>query len=1344
MELKNVRFGIELEMFGYYTDDQFINTVHKECEKRLLPINIIHNSDRNVPGYWILKGDSSIVTPKRGVATKVQQVGYRPGEQMFLPMGKMQHIEPEGGEYHTKREVPNYDDVPQDEELPFSESRITSRPDIIAGDEQIKAYKVSRENRGSEDSYKDFELISPPLKFVDSNIKLVGELADVLRRMRMKVNASTGIHVHVSFPEINFFTFVKIMHFVDEKKIEDLWPSRFNKHYAKSKEEMKDDVENYLEDMSASYEGDPDYSKSINYAKINRLMPIANKIDDRYFGVNIQSFEDHGTIEFRYAAGSLRSSEITDWMKYLRDLVDYCLKVKEVNNFLGRFDIKEERDGDIEIHDSQRNVTIKSNNIIDKYVHQKKPVEEFLKENGVNNLKGTIKLIYKYLNRVGQIRTKQISNLFNNIIKFINDLIKTKAFNTSEIEIYNELFDLYANPESVLDAEGEDYDEQYFDDVHEDTFTYIIQNTAFKHMDADKIARFIDSEARAEENKDNSHAIELTKSLTLGLKKEVVNKLDTETLSKIANNLYEDYVNGYQDDNVADELYNFLMKVDSDKVHKIIKGKLKFGTLIEMFGYSPKIMNDLLNVKTYKSLYENNFKKFFSKISDESNISMDGVEQNIDFYADTLGSENMIGLLNKEKYFNNKTAASLYEMIMDTYVIVRDKGKDFTKAYIKKVANSQHASLFTKFIDKDLSNEKVTVFDIYEVLNSVAEGKDWNNIREYSRSKYGPPLINGVNYVKKVDRRLMGLQKDAAADNVVYSEEGKQMTIDLFKLLFKKYHTSKLRWIWKFLMIGVNDFLKPEYMNNVQNKDIDSVVGSYSDLDFPLKEEYKLMPEFMKILVEKSDVIKNKFLLQMIARAEIASSLFKLLKAVITNVDMPSFINAFKNLDLPMKKKLLIYDQIMSRTGYADIGIDQEAFEKGVIDTFKMSNIDTEEDFNQFIEFFSRNYYTTGVSRHLFSTFSEKEKLLVELMVNESYDLNDFMKKKVLDYVKDDDEFAKRIIFAYDIMAYDYGIIRRNVTLMDASFFVEICYALGKKLDDNEINYSMVTASQALHFTNKTRNNINYTKLSMLNDEVVQKFMLTNFNAITQYPLRNGFWKNYDILAPIYDKIIANKKLYKKLLEINDYVITSHLNMLFYYRKMKKMNLKLKAETTDDFSKNVNIAKFKIGEKKYKIEIKATDQIDKIPRHYEYEVFLSVDGKVIDSHKFDASTSQQNLKDAAFFYVYNTLLKNNTFAKTMNIKPKDVNNGEITLKDIILQGMKSLKIDVNKSIEFKGEKKKLNESVVTKEEMIDYHKEFKSIMVKKGISEAKKFLTENKNNIEDRKLVAVMKQFGIR
>ena len=189
-------------------------------------------------------------------------------------------------------------------------------------------------------------------------------------------------------------------------------------------------------------------------------------------------------------------------------------------------------------------------------------------------------------------------------------MIKTKAFNTSEIEIYNELFDLYANPESVLDAEGEDYDEQYFDDVHEDTFTYIIQNTAFKHMDADKIARFIDSEARAEENKDNSHAIELTKSLTLGLKKEVVNKLDTETLSKIANNLYEDYVNGYQDDNVADELYNFLMKVDSDKVHKIIKGKLKFGTLIEMFGYSPKIMNDLLNVKTYKSLYENNFKKF--------------------------------------------------------------------------------------------------------------------------------------------------------------------------------------------------------------------------------------------------------------------------------------------------------------------------------------------------------------------------------------------------------------------------------------------------------------------------------------------------------------------------------------------------------------------------------------------------------------------------------------------------------------------------------------------------------------------------------------------------------------
>ena len=83
------------------------------------------------------------------------------------------------------------------------------------------------------------------------------------------------------------------------------------------------------------------------------------------------------------------------------------------------------------------------------------------------------------------------------------------------------------------------------------------------------------------------------------------------------------------------------------------------------------------------------------------------------------------------------------------------------------------------------------------------------------------------------------------------------------------------------------------------------------------------------------------------------------------------------------------------------------------------------------------------------------------------------------------------------------------------------------------------------------------------------------------------------------------------------------------------------------------------------------------------------------------------------------------------------------LKTIISLGIKNVYMR-NKQFEFKAppKKKKLNESVII--EKIDYHKEFKSIMVKKGVSEAKKFLTENKNNIEDRKLVAVMKQFGIR
>lgn len=1365
MELKNVKFGIELEMYGYYTDEQFINTVHRECEKRLLPVTIIDGNENDdiVPeGYWLLKGDSSIHVPKKGVATQVQQVGYRKGEQMFLPFGKMKHIEPETGIYDTERKTPDEVKGMIDQELSqkdlfdkVQESRIITNPDILAGDEKIKAYKVSRGAYDTqENQYNDFELVSPPLKFVDSNIRLIGELADVLKRMRMKVNPSTGLHVHVSFPEINLFTFIKIMRFIDENKIKDLWPTRFNKTYAKSKEEMKDEVEQYLENMVHKVkDGD-----NLNYAKINRLMPMATKIDDRYFGINIQSFEQHGTIEFRYAAGSLTSSEITEWVNYLRDLIDYCVKVKEVNNFLGRFDIKEEREGDIQIYDSRSKVTVKSENLIDRFVHQKNDIKTFIKQHNIENKDDIIKLMYNYLNKVGTIERKNVGNIFTNFIKFCNALLKENVFGVEEFS--NDFFDMYANPSTVLggkeenDDEEDDDEEDFWDDhppedIHEDTFTHILQQTSFKKMDSAKIANFINAQTQNFSGTESEHASEFIRSIVMNSNSSVLDKLSDETLLVTIESIQNSF--GFED--VESKLYDFFRKIGSEKTKTVLanpKSGVNFIELETKFNYSTKILSNIIDFKTSKDFLINEFKKFI--IHKDYIISDTNFFNSVAMFSDVIGADEMMSVISDANSFSEYIAVNLYNDIMKNGN-ASPETKKFVSAYVEKVSNEPNAKAFVKFANKHLHNEKVTAFDLYEALKSAVGESGRVDMMYVSTAKndYSPALFNGRSFINKEDRQLIGVNKidKFGHDDKLYSEEAKQYTIDLFKLLFKKYNTNKLHYIWEFAINGIDDFIKHEYMNNISKEDISVVVSKYVRLDYPLEEKYKLAPLLIKTLIEKSEDTKNYFIMQTFLQTvsglrKPTSKICKLIKEVTDSIDTEKFAKTFKEENKPLYSKIEVYNEIMNSTAVQEIGLDQDLFNKEVKDLFKL-NGDDEEEFNSLLTFLKDNYdmetnVYNGASKGVYQNLSDKDKLIVRFTLERNNELDDASKKQFLEYVKNDEDFSKKVVFAYGTMGFNYGLTPKGKTYKDSSFFVDVCFAMGKKINDNNLR-SMLNPISSLRFDNSMRDNINYTKLSMLNEKIIENFMIINLSSITNSPLNNSsFWTNEYLLKPIYEKIIANKKLYKKLFESSNQILEHHLAMLFYYRKMKKMNLKIKSETSDDFKDSGLNIEFKINDKKYKIQTEIKDEMNK----YVYDVSFIVDGKVVKNEKFSADGQTPDGEYGAFTYIRNAILDkplNKAFNKYMDMKPLGMRIN-VTLRDIIMQGLKSVKL-TNEKFEFKApQKKKLNESVIV--EHIDYHKEFKSIMIKKGVSEAKKFLIENKNNIDDRKLVAVMKQFGIR
>lgn len=78
---------------------------------------------------------------------------------------------------------------------------------------------------------------------------------------------------------------------------------------------------------------------------------------------------------------------------------------------------------------------------------------------------------------------------------------------------------------------------------------------------------------------------------------------------------------------------------------------------------------------------------------------------------------------------------------------------------------------------------------------------------------------------------------------------------------------------------------------------------------------------------------------------------------------------------------------------------------------------------------------------------------------------------------------------------------------------------------------------------------------------------------------------------------------------------------MFYYRKMKKMNLKINSEEDDKGS--VLTTEFKINNKKYKINVDIEYQAGSAMSH---NISFTVDGKPIKSEKIETNKIHQTAK----------------------------------------------------------------------------------------------------------------------
>jgi hypothetical protein len=155
--------------------------------------------------------------------------------------------------------------------------------------------------------YNGFELVSPPLKG-EEGFSTVRKVFGVLSTLGLQVDRRCGFHVHVDANDLTAPDLLCIArrygnfeHYIDAV----MPPSR------------RLDKNHYCLSMNHFFDN---YSETINQCRYPD--DFARKIDDRYYKVNICSFNRHGTIEFRQHSGTVDVTKAINWIMF-------CLHITE-------------------------------------------------------------------------------------------------------------------------------------------------------------------------------------------------------------------------------------------------------------------------------------------------------------------------------------------------------------------------------------------------------------------------------------------------------------------------------------------------------------------------------------------------------------------------------------------------------------------------------------------------------------------------------------------------------------------------------------------------------------------------------------------------------------------------------------------------------------------------------------------------------------------------------------------------------------------------------------------------------------------------------------------------------
>lgn len=151
-----------------------------------------------------------------------------------------------------------------------------------------------RNNQGNHGA----ELVSPPLTATEMKAQLE-IVCRVLNQMGMSVNKTCGIHIHHDARDfdINVFKNLYAMYIRFETALDTLLP-----------ESRRADNNQYCRGF---HNNQASLFNSIRQAR--NVNDILNLFGSRYMKLNIQSYQRHGTVEFRQHSGSIDFTKIWNW-----------------------------------------------------------------------------------------------------------------------------------------------------------------------------------------------------------------------------------------------------------------------------------------------------------------------------------------------------------------------------------------------------------------------------------------------------------------------------------------------------------------------------------------------------------------------------------------------------------------------------------------------------------------------------------------------------------------------------------------------------------------------------------------------------------------------------------------------------------------------------------------------------------------------------------------------------------------------------------------------------------------------------------------------------------------------